>query len=115
MVYFRGAGRVLGIDQTTQPNMNPVADWRGKADYRVARGDFPGYHEIHIKPVTYFVKAADWEFTFDGSSGRQHVNNRGVVVNGHQAYGFYWQTPAAQWADAYPDLQLVFKSFRPRS
>jgi len=114
MVYFRGAGRVLGIDQTTQPNMNPVADWRGKADYRVARGDFPGYHEIHIKPVTYFVKAADWEFTFDGSSGRQHVNNRGVVVNGHQAYGFYWQTPDSSWASAYPDLQLVFRSFRPR-
>jgi len=115
IVYFRGAGRVLGIDQTTHPNMNPVADWREQATYRVAHGDFPGYREIHIKPVEYFVTAADWEFTFDGSRARQHVNNRGVVVNGHQAYGFYWQTPDAQWADAYPDLQLVFKSFRPRS
>jgi serine/threonine protein kinase len=115
IVYFRGAGRVLGIDQTTHPNMNPVADWRGKADYRVAHGDFPGYHEIDIKPVVYFVKAADWEFTFDGARARQHVNNRGVVVNDHQAYGFYWQTPDASWATAYPDLQLVFRSFRPRS
>jgi serine/threonine protein kinase len=115
MVYFRGAGRVLGIDQTTHPNMNPVADWRGKADYRVAHGDFPGYHEIHIAAVKYFVKAADWEFTFDGSHARQHVNNRGVVVNDHQAYGIYWQAPDASWGGAYPDLQLVLRSFRPRS
>jgi serine/threonine protein kinase len=113
IVYFRGAGRVLGIDQTTRPNMNPVADWRGKADYRVARGDFPGYHEIHIRAVKYFVKAADWEFTFDGSRARQHVNNRGVVVNDHQAYGIYWQAPDASWNSAYADLQVVFRSFRP--
>ena len=115
IVYFRGSGRVLGIDQTTHPNMNPVADWRGKADYRVAHGDFPGYHEIRISSVTYFVKAADWEFTFDGSRARQHVNNRGVVVNDHQAYGIYWQTPDASWSAAFADLQLVFRSFRPAS
>jgi serine/threonine protein kinase len=114
IVYFRGAGRVLGIDQTTRPNMNPVADWRGKQEYRVAHGDFPGYREVHIQAVKYFVKAADWEFTFDGSRARQHVNNRGLVVNDHQAYGIYWQTPDSEWATAYPDLQLVFRSFRPR-
>jgi serine/threonine protein kinase len=115
IVYFRSAGRVLGIDQTTHPNMNPVADWQGKADYRVAHGDFPGYHKIRITAVSYYVKAADWEFTFDGSSARQHVNNRGLVVNAHQAYGIYWQAPDAQWDAAYAQLQLVFKSFRPKS
>ncbi len=115
ILYFRGAGRVLGIDQTTQPNMNPVADWRGKATYRVARGDFPGYREIHISSVDYFEKAADWEFIFAGSTTRQHVNNRGLVVNSHQAYGIYWQTPDSQWQGANSDLQLIFSSFRPRS
>ncbi|WP_203726870.1 serine/threonine-protein kinase [Paractinoplanes durhamensis] len=113
MVYFRHDGRVLGIDQTTKPNMNPVGDWQGKAEYRVGRGDFPGYDEIRIKPVSYFKKAADWEFTFDGSGTRQHVNNRGLVVNNHQAYGIYWQTTDADWTKAYPDLQLIFSSFRP--
>jgi hypothetical protein len=115
IVYFRAAGRVLGIDQTAHPNMNPVADWRGKADYRVARGDFPGYHEIHIQSVDYFEKATDWEFTFAGSTTRQHVNNRGLVVNSRQAYGIYWQTPDSRWQDAYPDLQLIFSSFRPKA
>jgi hypothetical protein len=112
MVYFRAPGRVLGIDQTKTPQWNPVADWRGKADYRVARGDFPNYHEIHIREVKYFVKAADWEFTF-GSGVRQHVNNRGVVTSAHQAYGIYWQTSDAGWAAAQKDLRLVFESFRP--
>src|SRR5262249_33546128 len=31
IVYFRGEGRVLGIDQTDKPQPDPVADWRGKA------------------------------------------------------------------------------------
>ena len=60
IVYFRNStGRVLGIDQTDQPRWDPVADWRGQADYRVARGDFPGYHEIRIVAVKYWLKAAD--------------------------------------------------------
>jgi hypothetical protein len=115
IVYFRSyrTGRVLGIDQTDKPQWNPVADWRGKADYRVSRGDFPGYHEIRIVAVPYFRKAADWEYTFDGSSARQHVNNRGLVVSNTQAYGIYWQTRDTDWAAARRDLQLVFDSFRP--
>ena len=116
MVYFRdpATGRVLGIDQTTKPASNPVADWRGKASYRVARGDFPGYDEIRIVSVRYWLKAADWEFTFNGRTSRQHVNNRGFVVAKDQAYGIWWQTRHADWAAARPDLQLVFDSFRPK-
>jgi hypothetical protein len=114
IVYFRDprTGRVLGIDQTREPRWNPVADWRGKASYRVQHGDFPGYHEIHIAAVKYFRAAADWEYTFNGRV-RLHVNNRGFVVSAHQAYGIYWQTSDAGWAAARPDLQLVFDSFRP--
>jgi hypothetical protein len=117
IVYFRDSrtGRVLGIDQTRKPAPNPVADWRGKADYRVARGDFPSYREIHIREVDYFQKAADWEFTFTRNGTRQHVNNRGVITSKTQAYGFYWQTPDSSWARYRDDLQLVFDSFRPRS
>jgi hypothetical protein len=115
MVYFRDprTGRTLGIDQTTKPAPDPVADWRGKADYRVDRGDFPGYDEIRIDAVRYWRKAADWEFTFNGST-RQHVNNRGFVVSKSQAYGIWWQTSDADWADARADLDVVFGSFRPK-
>ncbi|MCO8269822.1 serine/threonine protein kinase [Actinoplanes sp. TRM 88003] len=117
MVYFRDSttGRVLGIDQTRKPAPDPVADWRGKADYRVSIGDFPSYREIHIREVDYFQKAADWEFTFTRNGTRQHVNNRGVITSSKQAYGFYWQTPDSSWTRYRDDLQLVFDSFRPRS
>jgi len=113
MVYFRGDGRVLGIDQTNEPQPDPVADWRGKATYRVGRGDFPNYSEIHIQAVPFWRKAADWEFTYGGSGGRTHVNNRGFIVSSHKAYGIWWQAPDSEWADAWSDLQLIFQSFRP--
>jgi hypothetical protein len=114
IVYFRDSatGRILGIDQTGRPQWNPVADWRGKAAHRVAAGDFPGYREIHIQPVKYFLKAADWEFTFD-RGGRRHVNNRGFITSNTQAYGIYWQTRDADWRAHRADLQLIFDSFRP--
>jgi hypothetical protein len=108
IVYFRDpkTGRVLGIDQTNRPKSDPVADWRGQSSYRVARGDFPGYREVHIVAVKYGLKAADWEFTFNGRV-RQHVNNRGFVVSESKAYGIYWQTKDTDWAAARSDLQLV--------
>jgi eukaryotic-like serine/threonine-protein kinase len=112
IVYFRGDGRVLGIDQSDHPKSDPVADWRGQRDYRVARGDFPAYRELRLVAVPYFRKAADWEFTYT-RGGRRHVNNRGFVVSAAQAYGIYWQTADADWAAARPDLALVFASFRP--
>ncbi|MDY7086822.1 MAG: protein kinase [Actinomycetota bacterium] len=113
MVYFRQGSQVLGIDQTRKPAPDPVADWRGKAEYRVSIGDFPSYREIHIKEVDYFDKAADWEFTFTRNGIRQHVNNRGLITSPNQAYGIYWQTRDADWNRHRDDLQLVFDSFRP--
>ena len=113
IVYFRSHGHVLGIDQSKHPKSDPVADWRDLARRRLANGDFPGYHLIRLAAVDYFQKAGDWEYTFDGGSGRTHVDNRGLVASSHQAYGIYWQTPDADWADAHDDLALVYRSFRP--
>jgi hypothetical protein len=115
IVYFRdGKGHVLGIDQTNKPQPNPKADWQGKAEYRVAAGDFPGYQEIKIVSVKYWQKAADWEFTFNGSN-RRHVNNRGFITSKKQAYGIWWETSDARWKADRDDLQLIFDSFRPKT
>jgi eukaryotic-like serine/threonine-protein kinase len=113
IVYFRSKGRVLGIDQSSHPKSDPVADWRSQSAYRVSHGDFPGYHQIRLTAVDYWQKAADWEFTFDRGGVRQHVDNRGFVVSSHQAYGIYWQTSDADWAADHDDLSLVYASFRP--
>jgi serine/threonine protein kinase len=114
MRYWKdGKGHLLGIDQTNKPRSNPVADWKSQRDVRREGGEFPGYDEIKIAPVDYFVKAADWEFTFN-KGGFQHVNNRGVVTSAHQAYGFWFQTLDSDWAKYRTDvLEVVFKSFVP--
>ena len=114
IVYFRdpAGGRLLGVDQSSQPKADPVADWQDQAAHRVPAGDFPGYQQIGIRPVAYHVKAADWEFTYNGGNTRLHVINRGAVFNDHQAYGFYWETPDSQWAANLPNLDLVTRTFQ---
>ncbi|MGE5829684.1 MAG: serine/threonine protein kinase, partial [Micromonosporaceae bacterium] len=118
IVYFDepgGGGRLLGIDQTDQPEPDPVADWQAKETYRVARGDFPDYQRVRLVAVDYFVRAADWEFTYRRDGVRQHVNNRGFITSPHRAYGMWWSTPDANWNRFRPDLQLIQRSFRPAS
>jgi hypothetical protein len=117
IVYFRDpqGSRLLGIDQTNQPRLDPVADWRTQETRRVAAGDFPGYQQIGIHPVDYHVRAADWEFTYNGRGGRKHVINRGAVFGDHQAYGFYWETPADQWDANLPSFELITRTFQGRT
>jgi hypothetical protein len=114
MVYFRGDGRVLGIDQSDHPKSDPLADWRKKSSYRVSHGEFPGYHLVRLVSVDYLYKSADWEYTFNGSGGRQHVDNRNILASSHQAYAIYWQTSDATWSAHKDDLALVYASFRPK-
>ena len=114
IVYYHDpvGGRLLGIDQTNQPKPDPVQDWQTQKQYRVAAGDFPGYQEIGIRPVAFHVKAADWEFTYNGRGGRLHVINRGAIFNDHQAYGIYWETPDSQWAANLGNFDLITRTFQ---
>ncbi len=116
IVYFRdpAGGRLLGIDQSSQPKPDPVADWQDQAARRVPAGDFPGYRQIGIRAVPYHVKAADWEFTYNGRNGRLHVINRGAIFNDHQAYGIYWETPDDQWQANLPSFDLITRTFQGR-
>jgi hypothetical protein len=116
MVYFRepGGGRVLGIDQTDRPKSDPVADWRQQEARRVAAGDWADYNRVKIAPVQYFEKAADWEFTYRGTSGRTHVINRGFVTSPRQAYAIYWSTPESEWSANLDNFRLIADTFKPR-
>jgi eukaryotic-like serine/threonine-protein kinase len=116
IVYFNdpSSGRLLGIDQTNQPQPDPVADWTRQEQYRVAHGDFPGYQRIKIAPVDYHLAAADWEFTYDDNGVRTHVINRGAVFGPHQAYGFYWSTPDSMWGANRSNFDLITSTFQGR-
>jgi len=115
IVYFSdpSGDRLLGIDQTDEPQWDPVADWAGKEDYRVARGDFPSYRRVRLQAVDYFIKAADWEFTYLRGGTRLHVNNRGFITSTRQAYGMWWSTPDNRWDRYQSDLALIQRTFVP--
>jgi hypothetical protein len=115
MVYFRepGGGRVLGIDQSDRPKPDPVADWKQQEAARVRAGDWVDYHRVRIVPVKYFVKAADWEFTYRATGGRMHVINRGFITSPTQAYAIYWATPESEWSANLDNFRLIARSFRP--
>ncbi|WP_433047251.1 protein kinase domain-containing protein [Dactylosporangium sp. CS-033363] len=111
-IYFRGNGRTLGIDQTNDPQPDPVADWKAQEKDR-GGSYYKNYTGLGIRKVdNYFVAAADWEFTY--SNGPQHVNNRGIVTSDHQAYGIWWSTSESDWSGARGDLDIIFASFRPK-
>jgi eukaryotic-like serine/threonine-protein kinase len=112
-VYFRepGGSRFLLIDQTHQPQPDPVADWRQQEAAR--KDSYDDYQRIRIESVDYFEKAADWEFTYSTASGRRHVLIRGVVTGKSQAYGIYWSTPETQWDESRSLYRTFTKTFRP--
>jgi len=112
-VYFRepGGSRLMLIDQTDSPKPDPVADWRQQEEAR--RDGYEDYRRIRIEAVDYFIKAADWEFTYAVRGGRQHVQNRGVITSPDQAYAIYWSTPESQWAASLPLLRTITRNFRP--
>ncbi|WP_230420964.1 serine/threonine-protein kinase [Actinomadura soli] len=117
--YFYSPDRkvYLQIDQTDDPSDSALDDWK-----RQERGGsgFPGYKKIKIAPTgdqppvpdTRGDDSADWEFTYDGKSGRMHVLNRGFVKSGN-GYAILLCAPDKGWAKIHSDLQPVYRFFEP--
>ncbi|MEV8631450.1 protein kinase [Streptosporangium sp. NPDC051023] len=106
-VWFRGPDRVsyLLIEYTDNPSSDPKKDWEEQERY--GRSNFNGYKRVRIEKVDYMKKAADWEFTWNMSSGKARVIDRGFVTEGGRGYAIYWHTRADEW-----DKNLgLFKGF----
>jgi hypothetical protein len=103
----------LLIDQSNQPQPNPLADWQQQEASRI--GTYPNYHRIRLEAVNYpqAEKAADWEFTYDHNGTPTHVLNRNILANAHHAYALYWSTPASEWNQDFRIFQVLAQSFRP--
>lgn len=112
-VYFQDPrdGRMLLIDQTDSPKPDPVADWRRQEAAR--RSSYRGYRRIKIEAVDYWVKAADWEWTYNLNGVRMHVRNRGFITAPDKAYGMYWRTPEAVWEENLAAFDIIARGFRP--
>jgi hypothetical protein len=116
MIYFTEPTtprRRLGVDRASNPKPDPVADWTNLETTRVRNGDFPGYTRVRLVKVDYFRAAADWVYSYNGTSGRLQVCNRGFVVNDNLAHAIFWLTPAAQWDENISNWELIVASFQP--
>jgi hypothetical protein len=114
-VFFRepSGRRWFLIGQTRTPEDDPVADWKSKEDHR--RRTTSGYRrEGQIRAVNYFLKAADWEWTYNSDNGnRRYTRNRGFVTASDQAYAIRWDTLAGEWQENLANFQIIADNFRP--
>ncbi len=107
----RSTGRLLLIDQTRSPKPNPVQDWQ--ANEAARRDGYRNYQRLRLEEVSYWDKAADWEFTYTLGNTPVHVLNRGFITAPDQAYSIYWRTPAETWNDNTDELQIILAGFVP--
>ncbi|GAB2822304.1 hypothetical protein GCM10027176_28420 [Actinoallomurus bryophytorum] len=107
------SSRTLIVDQSDTPKSDPLADWREQEAAR--KSGFPSYHRVHLRSVDYpqARKAADWEFTYNGSGGRTHVLNRNILANSKHAYALYWQVPDSKWDSSRKIFDVFAATFRP--
>jgi eukaryotic-like serine/threonine-protein kinase len=107
------SGIFLLIDQSDNPQSNPLADWEQQAAARAS--GYPGYHLIKLASVHYpqAEAAADWEFTYERNGVLVHILNRNVLANARHAYALYWSTPESDWTADFHYFQVFAASFRP--
>ncbi|MFD0853856.1 serine/threonine protein kinase, partial [Actinomadura adrarensis] len=120
-VFFRPPDRrgYIQVDQTDDPNDSALEDWQRYAPQ--ARGRFPGYSEIKISPVTQGEPisdpdgddAADWEWTYNSSSGRMHALNRGFVMN-DTGYAILLVAPDDNWDQTLREMAPIYEFFTPK-
>jgi eukaryotic-like serine/threonine-protein kinase len=104
--------RFVRIDQRPQALPSAAGAWR-QAEPGVADA-LPGYQRIRIDPVPHpRWNVADWEFTWQGDSGRVHVLNRGIATD-TRGFAVYVSAPDATWDRQGQRLfDVVSRSFEP--
>jgi eukaryotic-like serine/threonine-protein kinase len=104
--------RFVRIDQRAQALPSAAGAWR-EAEPGVADA-LPGYQRIRIDPVPHpRWNMADWEFTWQGDSGRVHVLNRGIATD-TRGFAVYVSAPDATWNRQGQRLfDVVSRSFEP--
>jgi hypothetical protein len=79
-----------------------------------ARGQDPstpaGYHRIRIDQLPRGA-GTEWEYTFDGPSGRMHALERVFVADG-RGFVLQWRTPDSQWQANLSRFRIIVDSFR---
>lgn len=115
-VYFDiPEGGYLQIDQTDDPAGNAKKDWEEQEDAISSGFDNYGNSDIVALDKSYlqrYESAADWEFTFEGDSGRMHAVNRAFHTD-DKGYALFLVSPESEWDHNRALLEDITKSFEP--
>ena len=85
----------LRVEQVAQAGPDAAQAWYDNEDSTAAR--LGGYDRIRIEPVDFGpYEAADWEFTWEGSTGTRHVLNRGIITD-PRGFAIYVSTLEEDW------------------
>ena len=117
-VYFSlPDGGYLQIDQTDDPKNNAKKDWEKQEP--ISSANFDGYAlkgitELDESYMDGYKSAADWEFTFSGSSRGtpMHAINRGFHTK-EKGYALFLVSTEDKWEENRELLDPITESFEP--
>ncbi|MET7751579.1 protein kinase [Micromonospora sp. NPDC005367] len=115
-VEFRSqsGGDTLTVSQSRAPESDLVAAWKSAEKSRPDTERYRDYHRVRIAAVDYYLRAADWEWTYTGENGeRMHAIERRFATSADQAYDILWSVPDATWDENQTAFRLIKESFRP--
>ncbi len=104
--------RILSIDSGRNPKGDPVKACQAEAERLVRAGALPGYEQIDIVRAPLAIKAADWEYRYDGADAvRMHANTRWFAA-GEKAFALGWMTRDFEWDQNKATVNLIQSSFQ---
>jgi tRNA A-37 threonylcarbamoyl transferase component Bud32 len=103
--------RYLSVDPGRNPEGDPVQACKTEAARLVKAGELPKYNQIGIVRAPMQIKAADWEYTYDGPEGdRMHATTRWFASAG-KAFALGWATREFDWQINMTYHSVVVSSF----
>jgi hypothetical protein len=103
--------RVLGVD-TSRQHTDDAVGAAERDERRLAGEHLPGYERVHLRPHLFALPGAEWEFMFDGESGRRHAVTYWVPSQ-TRTYVVFWVTPEPEWQPNYAFPGGAISTFHP--
>jgi serine/threonine protein kinase len=103
--------RFLSVDPNRNPAGDPVKACQTEANRLVQAGELPGYTQIGIRRAPLQIKAADWEYTYDGPRNVRMYATTRWFVSGGKAFALGWATREFDWQVNLTFHSMVVSSF----
>ena len=103
--------RFMSVDPNRNPAGDPVQACKAEANRLVQAGELPKYTQIDIRRAPLQIKAADWEYTYNGPRNiRMHATTR-WFASGGKAFALGWATREFDWQINLTYHSVVVSSF----